>query len=209
MDDSRRPRARSALSVTDPPEPTQYSPVSGTLDPVGVHFATVFRDHHDFVWRTLRHFGVDDAALDDATQDVFVVVHRRLDDFDGRAPLRSWLIGICRRVALRYRERSARRGDRLAVAAEDPAVAPGDPEQAAEASEAVELVEDFLTALDPDKRAVFRLCEIEGMSAPEVADALGVNLNTVYSRLRLARRRFEDTVRRHRARQARRTAWIA
>jgi RNA polymerase sigma-70 factor (ECF subfamily) len=171
-----------------------------------VHFSAVFRDHHDFVWRTLRHFGVDDPLVDDATQDVFVVVHRRLVDFDGRAPLRSWLIGICRKVALRYRERSARRSDpfegELVVEHEDP-------EQAVQTSEAVGLVEEFLDALDADKREVFRLCEIEGMSAPEVADMLGVNLNTVYSRLRLARRRFEDAVRRHRARTERRAAWTA
>jgi RNA polymerase sigma-70 factor (ECF subfamily) len=192
--------------VTDLGARTQYWRVSGTP----ASFSAVFRDHHDFVWRTLRHLGVEDPLVDDATQDVFVVVHRRLGDFDARAPLRSWLIGICRRVALRYRERSARRGDRLEVVdADGPAVPTGDPEHAVQTSEAVEMVEQFLDALDPDKRAVFRLCEIEGMSAPEVADALGVNLNTVYSRLRLARRRFEETVRRQRARRERRTAWTA
>ena len=168
----------------------------------GAHFSVVFREQHDFVWRTLRHFGVDDAHVDDATQDVFVVVHRRLDDFDGRAPLRSWLIGICRRVAQRYRERSAKRNDRIEVV-----VPPDDPEHVAQTNEAVEIVEQFLDSLDVDKREVFRMCEIEGMSAPEVADVLGVNLNTVYSRLRLARRRFEDALRRHRARVGRRTAW--
>jgi RNA polymerase sigma-70 factor, ECF subfamily len=171
----------------------------------GAEFSGVFRDHHDFVWRTLRHFGVLEAVVDDATQDVFVVVHRRLDDFDGRAPLRSWLIGICRRVAQRYRERSAKQGDRLTIVEEQQS----DPEHAVQQSEAVEVVEQFLDALDADKREVFRMCEIEGMSAPEVAEVLGVNLNTVYSRLRLARRRFEDALRRHRARTERRTAWNA
>ncbi len=172
-----------------------------------MHFSAVFRDHHDFVWRTLRHFGVDDPLVDDATQDVFVVVHRRLCDFDGRAPLRSWLIGICRKVALRYRERSSRRSDPFES---DPAVElHGDPEQAVQTTEAVNMVESFLDALDADKREVFRMCDIEGMSAPEVADVLGVNLNTVYSRLRLARRRFEDAVRRHRARMERRSVWSA
>jgi RNA polymerase sigma-70 factor (ECF subfamily) len=171
----------------------------------GAEFSGVYRDHHDFVWRTLRHFGVLDALVDDATQDVFVVVHRRLDDFDGRAPLRSWLIGICRRVALRYRERSAKQSDALAIVEEQHS----DPEHAVQQSEAVEVVEQFLDALDADKREVFRMCEIEGMSAPEVAELLGVNLNTVYSRLRLARRRFEEALRRHRARTERRTAWNA
>jgi RNA polymerase sigma-70 factor (ECF subfamily) len=171
----------------------------------GAEFSGVFRDHHDFVWRTLRHLGVHDPLVDDATQDVFVVVHRRLDDFDGRAPMRSWLIGICRRVAQRYRERSAKQADRLEVV-EEPRT---DPEHAVQQSEAVLVVEQFLDSLDADKREVFRMCEIEGMSAPEIAEVLGVNLNTVYSRLRLARLRFEEALRRHHARTERRTAWNA
>ncbi len=168
-------------------------------------FDAVFRDEHDFVWRTLRHWGVPDAALDDATQDVFVVVHRRLADFDGRAPLRSWLIGIARRVASRHRNRSAVRSHREApLEVVDPVSAAPGPHTSAIRVEAVDFVAGFLDELPPKLRGVFQLCEIEGMSAPEVADVLRVPVNTVYSRLRLARARFERALHRRELREQRR-----
>jgi len=160
-------------------------------------FDAVFRDEHDFVWRTLRHYGVPDAGLDDATQDVFVVVHRRLSDFDGRGPLRSWLIGIARRVASRHRTRSAVRAQREApLGAVEPSASGPSPHTGALRVEAVDFVSGFLDALPPKLRAAFQLCEIEGMSAPEVSAVLGVSVNTVYSRLRLARARFERALER-------------
>src|SRR5687767_7933423 len=67
-----------------------------------------FREHHDFVWRSLAHLGVGADGVDDAVQDVFVIAHRRRAAFDGRAPVRHWLYGIARNVALKHRERSAR-----------------------------------------------------------------------------------------------------
>ena len=67
----------------------------------------VYRDHLDYVWWTLRALGVVESALDDAAQDVFIVVHRRLDEFEGRATMKTWLYQIARRVALRYRSRAA------------------------------------------------------------------------------------------------------
>lgn len=167
-------------------------------------FDAVFRAEHDFVWRTLRHYGVPDAALDDATQDVFVVVHRRLDDYDDRAPLRSWLIGIARRVASRHRSKSAVRAQREApLGPVEPSSADPSPHTGAIRVEAVDFVSSFLDQLAPKLRAVFQLCEIEGMSAPEVAEALGISVNTVYSRLRLSRARFERALERRNVRERR------
>lgn len=167
-------------------------------------FEAVFRQHHDFVWRTLRHYGVPDAALDDATQDVFVVVHRRLVDFDGRGSLRSWLIGISRRVASRSRSRSATRQQREApLGPVEPRSANDGPHTGAIRVEAVDFVSGFLDSLAPKLRVAFQLCEIEGMSAPEVADSLGISVNTVYSRLRLARERFERALERRQLRERR------
>lgn len=160
-------------------------------------FDAVFRDEHDFVWRTLRHYGVPGAGLDDATQDVFVVVHRRLADFDGRAPLRSWLIGIARRVASRHRSRTAVQAQREApLGGLEPTSAELGPHSQAIRVEAVDFVTTFLDGLAPKLRVVFQLCEIEGMSAPEVGEVLGIPVNTVYSRLRLARARFERALER-------------
>ncbi len=170
-------------------------------------FDAVFRDEHDFVWRTLRHYGVPDAGLDDATQDVFVVVHRRLADFDGRAPLRSWLIGIARRVASRHRSRTAAQARREApLGVVEPSSGDPGPHSGAIRVEAADFVTTFLDGLAPKLRVVFQLCEIEGMSAPEVGDVLGIPVNTVYSRLRLARARFERALERRQLREKRSNA---
>ena len=167
-------------------------------------FDAVFRDEHDFVWRTLRHYGVPDPGLDDATQDVFVVVHRRLADFDARAPLRSWLIGIARRVASRHRSRTAAQAQReTSLGVVEPSSNDPGPHSGAIRVEAADFVTTFLDGLAPKLRVVFQLCEIEGMSAPEVAEALGIPVNTVYSRLRLARARFEGALERRQLREKR------
>lgn len=162
--------------------------------PHGPEFAAVFREHHDFVWRLLRHFGVPLAAVDDKVQDVFLVVYRRWADYDPASSMRSWLYGICRRVAADLR-RGAARAERRLRAVPDPAPAL-DPDQAVAQAEAAAFVERFLDTLDHDKREVFMLAEIEYLTAPEIAEATGAKLNTVYSRLRAARALFDRAVRR-------------
>jgi RNA polymerase sigma-70 factor (ECF subfamily) len=164
-------------------------------------FGAVYAQYFRAMWRTLRRLGVAKAQLDDAAQDVFVVVHRRLAEFDGRS-LRGWLYAIAVRVASDYR-RSARHLNALPLAEtiRDPAP---DPERASELGESVELLHAVLAALDEPKRTVFVLGELEELSAPEMAEVLGVNLNTVYSRLRAARSEFETALGRHRERSSRR-----
>jgi RNA polymerase sigma-70 factor (ECF subfamily) len=161
-------------------------------------FSAVYGEHFGFVWRSLRALGVPAAATDDAAQDVFIVVHRRLDDYDARAPMRAWLFGIARNVARRHRER-AQRDPGLHLVGEGRAL-----DDTMQLREAATLVERFLDSLDDDQRAVFVLAQLEGLTAPEIAEALGVNPNTVYSRLRAARVKFERVVAR-RAAQERRT----
>ena len=161
-------------------------------------FSAVYGEHFGFVWRSLRALGVPAAMADDAAQDVFIVVHRRLEDYDARAPMRAWLFGIARNVARRHRER-AYRDPGLHLVGEGRAL-----EDTMQLREAATLVERFLDSLDDDQRAVFVLAQLEGLTAPEIAEALGVNPNTVYSRLRAARVKFERVVAR-RAAQERRT----
>ena len=79
------------------------------------------------------------------------------------------------------------------------------PHELAARSEGRRVLEHLLDALDDDKREVFVLAELEQMSAPEIAEALEMNLNTVYSRLRVARQEFDEALARHRARDGRRT----
>ena len=162
-------------------------------------FATVFERHHDFVWRSLGYLGVAKHAVDDATQDVFIVVHRRFADYDPTMPLRSWLFGIARRVADKYRVRLAKSGAlRLLPDPQAPL-----PDEVLARREAADLIETFLASLPTEQREVFILGELEGLRVPEIADAIDAKLNTVYSRLRLARRAFDRVLARHRARQIR------
>ncbi len=172
----------------------------------GLDLAAVYRQHHDLVWRSLRALGVDAALTDDATQDVFIVVQRRLADYDGRTPIRRWVLGIARNIALKYRERSSRAARRLRPLEEEGQPEPLDPkrdaapsEEALAQREAAKVVERFIEGLDPAKRAVFVLSEVEGMTAPEIGEVLGLKINTVYSRLRVARQKFEQAIARHRA----------
>jgi RNA polymerase sigma-70 factor (ECF subfamily) len=163
-------------------------------------FETVYDEHFGFVWRSLRRLGVPDRHLDDAAQDVFIVVHRRLKDFEGRASMRSWLFAIARRVAHDHRRRVGRkeRTDELTESVADPRVA--SPAHDAERAEAVRVLHEILDGMDDDKREAFILAELEQMTVPEIADAIGANVNTVYSRLRAGRQQFEAAVARRNAR---------
>lgn len=176
----------------------QLAVIEGARRP---EFRAVFVEHYRFVWRLLAHFGVLEAARDDAAQEVFAVVHRRLSDYDGDTPMRAWLAGIARRVASTLQRTQLRAARRLEVVAPPPA--PTQPDAELEQRQRVALAEACLATLDDDQRDVLVLTEIEGLSAPEIAAALGVKLNTVYSRLRVAREKFQRAVTRASARQER------
>lgn len=153
-------------------------------------FQKIYTAHHDWVWRLLSRMGVPDAGLDDALQDVFIVVHRRSGDYDGRASLKSWIAGIARRVASGY-ARTQGRAHRREEAAPPPEDRPG-PDDSLILKQAVDLVDDFLAGLSEDQREVFVLAEIEQWTAPEIAAALEVKVGTVYSRLHTARAFFAE-----------------
>ena len=156
-------------------------------------FDEVYEQEFAFVWRSARSLGVVAHAVDDVTQEVFVVVHRRLDDFEGRSSLRTWVYGIVRNVV-----RAHRRGVALepkSPPGSEPSVDPDSiidltsraPDEVLEKREAAALLMRFLDAMDDEKREVFVLAELELFTVPEVATMIGENVNTVYSRLRLAR----------------------
>jgi RNA polymerase sigma-70 factor (ECF subfamily) len=164
----------------------------------------LYREHFSFVWRTLRRLGVAQSGLDDAAQDVFLVVHRRLLDFEPGASPKPWLFGIALRVAQQHRRRQWRQQQRVGFAEDVFDVAEFDPCHAAMNAESADTVQRFLAALDVDKRNVFILADLEQMSGQAVAQALNVNLNTVYARLRAARKQLISAVQRVRARDRRR-----
>jgi RNA polymerase sigma-70 factor (ECF subfamily) len=174
-------------------------PLDAQLDVV-----EVYERHFDFVWRTARRLGVESAQVDDVVQEVFMVVHRRAGEFEGRASLKTWLFGITRRVVANH-FRTARRKPAEPYGENEPRDARGlDAESELATAEGNRVLHALLDELDADKREVFVLAELEEMTGPELAQALGLNLNTAYARLRAARAAFEQALVRHRAR-ARRT----
>jgi RNA polymerase sigma-70 factor (ECF subfamily) len=171
-------------------------------------FQQVYDTHVDYVWRTVCRLGIRGAAVQDVTQEVFLVVHRKLAEFEGRASVKTWLFRIARRVVRDHR-RTIRRKDGHTDGAADVDEVPADVESGPDVSvakaEAVRVLYQILDTLDEDKREVFVLAELEQWPAPQIAQALEINANTVYSRLRLAREGFNLALARHRARDHWRT----
>lgn len=173
-------------------------PERGAPRVAAAEFGRIYDEHVQYVWRALRRLGVVEGSVDDAVQDVFIVAFRRLGDFEGRSSLRTWLYGIALRVARDYRRRAGRGGLELS---ESLAAAPeAGPQARSEKAEAARVLDALLSQLDDAKREVFVLAEIEQLAMPEIAESLGVNVNTAYSQLRAARKQFEEAVRRHQAR---------
>jgi RNA polymerase sigma-70 factor (ECF subfamily) len=159
--------------------------------PVERTFREVFEAEFSYVWRTLRRFGVSEADLDDVTQEVFVAVHKKFDGYDRARPIRPWLVSFAHRCASNYARQRERRS-KLDARAEEREVC--SPEERASERQAQELVLDALQSVRLERRAVFTMHDIDGFTAGEIADALEIPLNTVYSRLRLARAEFWKAV---------------
>lgn len=157
-----------------------------------------------YVTSTLRRLGVREAEVLDQAQEVFLVVHARLADYDPTRPLKPWLFGIAYHHACRFRALARHRRELLDDGAgADVAADPGaGPDAALEASRRRALVLEALEGVEMSRRAVFLLMDLDGERAPEVSLALGLPLNTVYSRLRLARADFAAAVKRIEARRA-------
>jgi RNA polymerase sigma-70 factor, ECF subfamily len=159
-------------------------------------FGAVYQAHFDLVWRTLRRYGVPDASLDDAVQDAFLVVHVRLPSFEGRSSLRTWVFGIARRVARDHRPSARAHAEAVGTDTLEalPDVDAQSPLASLEATEEARLLERLLADLAPDKREAFILVELEQMTVLEAGQALGVNANTMSSRVRAARRELEQAL---------------
>lgn len=171
-----------------------WDPAPPSVAPAVPTFSQLYEQYFDFVWRVLRSSGVHPALVEDAAQDVFVVVHRRLPEYRPDASPKTWLFAIATRVAKDYRRKAARKGGLLPLEEAEATAATDDPFDAAACAQAWRVVEAYLDALDEDRRNVFMLSELAQMTAPEIASALSMNLNTVYSRLRSARRGFAMAV---------------
>jgi RNA polymerase sigma-70 factor, ECF subfamily len=157
-------------------------------------FAAAYDAEFDGVWVYLRRLGIPASDLEDAVHDVFVVAHRRYATYDPSRPLRPWLLGIAFRIAAQRR-----RQHRHEVALAEPAGEVPDggqtPDEAFASREARSRLHAALGTIDLDQRAVLVMHDLNGIPVPEIATALDVPLNTVYSRLRLGRAKVAAVLR--------------
>lgn len=187
--------------MTDPAPSPQTTGMDGpAFDPLPAvqrpAFTSVYAAELQWVWRTLWRLGVRERDLEDVAHDVFVVVYRKLADYDPQRPLRPWLFGICFRTALDRRRKSSHKNE--IPSARDDNVAADDVDATAliERNERKALVHKALATLPLEQRAVFVLHELEGTPIPECVAILEAPLNTLYSRLRLARAAFSQSIQR-------------
>jgi RNA polymerase sigma-70 factor (ECF subfamily) len=160
---------------------------SSDSTPEARDFSELFRDHAAFVWRVLRRFGVHDADLEDVCQEVFLVVHRRLHEFEGRSSLSTWIYEIARRSALAHLRLRPQRREQGPDALNTMLDAAPAADQALAQRAALDWLELSLLELDEDKREAFILYELEELSLADVAAAVGAPINTVHYRIQTAR----------------------
>jgi len=168
----------------------------------GSRLSELLRAEYVRVWRTLRRLGVDVGCADDAAQEVFIVMSRRLGDVREGAE-RTFLLSCAVRIAANYR-RSWRVkhevADERALAAErDPRPSA---EQLLDHKRLRQALDELLEGWPEDIRTAFVLFELEGLSVPEISQVTDTKLGTVASRLRRARELFQAGARRLRARAA-------
>jgi RNA polymerase sigma-70 factor (ECF subfamily) len=181
------------------------APMIRPLDGGSPSFDDIYEEYFAFAWRSARRLGIVEGALEDVVQDVFLVVHRRLHTLEGGSRTRSWLFSIVVRVVSDVRRSLRRKPANLGGQARsgldvDWVVASAPcPEDSLAKAEAQRVLDSLLDAMTDPRRQVFILAELEQMSAPEIAAAVGANVNTVYARLRAARADFERGVARVRA----------
>jgi RNA polymerase sigma-70 factor, ECF subfamily len=179
----------NAMSPSPSPSP---APMLAPAPPVAPpSFDEVYESYFGFVWRSVLNRGIPPWGVDDVVQEVFIVVHRKLAGFEGRSSLRTWLAMVVRRVVA---DHVRKRGNAPAGEALD-----GDsvsqlqgPAEALEAKAAARILDALLAEMTEPQREVFILHEIEQMTGREIAEITTTNENTVHTRLRAARRIFQE-----------------
>lgn len=173
------------LRMETSPECVQTSQrTEGGLSP---DFRALFDAEFDYVCRSLRRLGVREADLKDVAQELFVAVHGRIREYDRARPIRPWLFSFAVRYASNYRRLA--RNQAHDPHDESPLRTEHSPQL-----EARDLILRALGRLDFDRRTVVVMHDLEGFDAPEIAAQLGIPVNTVYSRIRLARADFREAV---------------
>jgi RNA polymerase sigma-70 factor, ECF subfamily len=193
------------------PSPAEAAGAATSLAGLGPTLAVPsFHDlcaaYFEFVWKCARAFGSRSDEIDDVVQDVFLVVQRRHAELKDERLARSWIYSITRRVVSTHRRRRRARDSHGAADVDSLRSPEESPLAAAERQLEVRILSTLLDGLDERKREVFVLSEILEMSGREIAETIGVPMNTVYSRLRAAREEFDAAARRQKILLERRRA---
>jgi RNA polymerase sigma-70 factor (ECF subfamily) len=185
-----------ALHVRDAglaPDAPRATAATGEASVTAPTFRKLFDEYLPAVFRALRRLGVAERDLEDQAHEVFLIVHRRLSDYDPSRPFRPWLLGICYRRALDYR-RLVRHGRESLMDSPDAPAAGPTPEELVAERQSWRLLNRALDRLPEEKRAALVLHDLEGLSLAEVATVTGAPLQTVYSRIRSARELLSEAV---------------
>lgn len=199
-DDRPQPPSVSVPPAGVPRRPAASTPApEGSADQPGpvlpgaaLDFELLYREHFNFACRSLRLLGVEPEGLEDAAQDVFGIASRRLAEFEGTSSVKTWIFAIVQRVASNHRRTHRRK--RASLEPLPPEVTASDatsPETEAQAAQSAALIRAFADSLDEGRRALLVLGLIEGVPMKELADTLGIPLQTAYSRVRALRRSLE------------------
>ncbi len=180
-----RPYAFDASELTFP------TPAVTAPDPHATLLAALFSEHGAYIWRVVRRMGVSEGEVDDLTQEVFLTAHRKLPEFEGRSSPKTWLYGICLRTVSDWRRQARVRREDLVAEPPDRGAEARQPEDL-ERQQARHLLDQALATLDEDQRAAFVLFEVEDLPLRRIAEITETPLQTVYSRLKIARARIEE-----------------
>jgi RNA polymerase sigma-70 factor (ECF subfamily) len=179
----------------------------GSSPRVGLDASQLFVTHGPFIGRVIRRLTGDGPQVDDLLQETFIVAHRRRADFDPRSDARAWLYGIAAKLCSRHHRglsRFARLKQRLVEELPEGWASPVErPDRALERQEEVRTVREAIERLSFKQREVFVLFELEGLEGEAIAELLGLPLGTVWTRLKAARERFTQQVRRARLKETR------
>jgi len=151
------------------------------------------REYLRLVWRVLRRSGLEERDADEAAQDVFFVLARRLSDVPTKSE-KAFLVGTAMRVAADRRR--ANRANREVALEGDVTSAATEIDELVALRRSRALLDEALDSLSDEQRAVFVLVEMDQLKSAEVGEALGIPLGTVASRLKTARQSFDAAIRR-------------
>lgn len=164
----------------------QTREISNQSDMSELTTGEIFDAYAPFVLRMVRRLGVSESDREDVAQEVFIVIHRKLGQFDHTCSLKTWIFAITRRVVAGYKRKAHFRKEVVSKTTPEGATSP----EEAETSSQMDLLRQSLDRLSEKQRSVFILYELEGLSMNEVSKAVGCPLFTAHTRLRTARKKI-------------------